>query len=73
MYAYCLPINTPSFSTGNKSLETESSKEQSVVDYKLTNRSEIIPDIEEKITSNNLELGCIFVKDREEVFPLCVA
>ncbi|RNA00263.1 hypothetical protein BpHYR1_051002, partial [Brachionus plicatilis] len=65
-FSYSLPINTPSFSTGKKSLGTESSKERSVVDYKLTNRSEIIPDIEEKITSNNLELGSLYVKDKEE-------
>ncbi|RMZ96411.1 hypothetical protein BpHYR1_028965 [Brachionus plicatilis] len=65
-FSYSLIINTPSFSTGKKSLGTESSKERSVVDYKLTNRSEIIPDIEEKITSNNLELGSLYVKDKEE-------
>ncbi|RNA28038.1 hypothetical protein BpHYR1_002123 [Brachionus plicatilis] len=65
-FSYSLPINTPSFSTGKKSLGTESSKEQLSVDYKLTNRSEIIPDIEEKITSNNLEFGSLYVKDKEE-------
>ncbi|RMZ96776.1 hypothetical protein BpHYR1_030395 [Brachionus plicatilis] len=59
-FSYSFPINTPSFSTGKKSLGTESSKERSVVDYKLTNRIDIIPDIEEKITSS------LYVKDKEE-------